>query len=686
MSKEIILITGSANTRDFLSKQITELISENYSLRAYAEEDIIEHNLKCDLLIVSSQEMKDDLDAMDIGLEYDDIVICERSVNFDFIEQVAEIPVNEEVLLVNDDKETTMSAINDLKELGLSHIKYYPYYPGIDNYKKLKIAITPGEEDKIPNCVSIVINLGPRIISINSMYQIMDKLNLSHKDTSFIIKKYLQKIINVSQHVSSVNNKVNELNGYLNNIINNLVNATLVYDENGYIKYANEKMKKFFRTEKDLENKNLRNIIDKDLYPYFLSSDVFKDKLINIMGQSVKFTKIIAPNGKDIVISIDSSSEKDAPKQLNDYSFKGYVAKYKFEDIVGTSKNLEETKNRALKLAKTDLTVLIEGESGTGKEMFASAIHQSSKRNNGPYLAINFSALPDELIESELFGYEEGAFTGAKKGGKIGLFELADGGTIFLDEIGDVSPKLQTKLLRVLQEKEIMMLGGAAIKKVDVRIIAATNKNLRKMVIDKRFREDLYYRLKIGYIYLPPLRERLIDVEDLVSHFIRMGSSSNVKISQAVKDEFIKYKWFGNIRELESTIQYMLAVRSSDELKLSDLPDSNFFDEIASDRYYELNSVEEDNTDEMQNLNTDSLLILMVIKELQDNNLSAGRDKISSKLAERNCIMTEAQVRTRLNILEKQGYLNKNRGRQGSTLTDLGLKCIISNKDLINSI
>ena len=681
VSKEIILITGSANTRDSLTKQIRELLPDKYLLRAYAEEDTIEHNLKCDLLIVSSQEMKDDLDAMNIGLEYEDIVICERSVNFDFIEQVAEIPVNEEVLLVNDNKETAMSAINDLRELGLSHIKYYPYYPGIESYKKLKIAVTPGETDKIPKCVTKVINLGPRIISINSIYQIMDKLNLSHKDTSFITKKYLQKIINVSQHVSSVNNKVNELNGYLNSIINNLVNGTLVYDENGYIKYANEKMKKFFRTEKDLENKNLRNIIDKDLYPYFLSSDVFKDKHISFMGQNVKLTKIIAPNGKDIVISIDKSGEKDVPKQLNDYSFKGYVAKYKFDDIIGNSKNLNETKSRALKLAKTDLTVLIEGESGTGKEMFASAIHQCSKRSNGPYLAINFSALPDELIESELFGYEEGAFTGAKKGGKVGLFELADGGTIFLDEIGDVSPKLQTKLLRVLQEKEIMMLGGSAIKKVDVRIIAATNKNLKKMVKDKQFREDLYYRLKIGYMYLPPLRERMEDIEDLVAHFIRMGSSSNVKISQEVLDEFKKYKWYGNIRELESTIQYMLAIRSSDELKLSDLPDSNFFDEKINDRDYDSDDVEDYCSNEMiDSLGSDALNILMAIKELQDNNLSAGRDKISAKLLEYNCRMTEAQVRTRLNMLEKKGYLNKKRGRQGSTLTNLGMKYLQNRK------
>ncbi len=674
MEKKIILIAGSVSTRDFLANQLREFISDKYILKSYAQEEGIEKNLKCDLLIVSSKEMRDELDAMNLNYEYDDIVICERSINFDFIDQIAGIPVNEEVLLVNDDKETTASSIDDLKELGLNHIKYYPYYPGILSYKKLKIAITPGETDKVPDCVTTVINLGPRIININSMYQIMDKLNLGHKDTTFIIKKYMQKIINVSQHVSAVNNKVNELNGYLNNIIHNLVNGILVYDENGYIKYANEKMKKFLLTDKELENKNVRNIIDKELYPYFLSSDIFENKALHIMGVDVKVTKIIAPNGKDIVITTDRDEVEEFVVRLHDYLLKGHVAKYNLENIVGTSKLLEEIKNKALKLAKTDLTVLIEGESGTGKELFASVIHQNSKRKYGPYLAINFSALPDDLIESELFGYEEGAFTGAKKGGKIGLFELADGGTIFLDEIGDVSPKLQTKLLRVLQEKEIMMLGGTTIKKVDVRIIAATNKNLRDMVIDKQFRADLYYRLKIGYMHLPPLRERLEDIKDLVSYFIRIGSSSDVRISKEVTEEFMKYKWFGNIRELESTVQYMLAVRDGNELSLSDLPDSNFFEEPVDVRNG-LAMVEP------EILNHESVLILMAIGELQNRDVSAGRDKISMKLSELGCEMTSAQVRTRLGMLERQGYLIKKRGRQGTALTDKGIRYLRSSNN-----
>lgn len=668
MMEKITFIAGSVNTKDFLLRQLKEFISEKYILEAYSQEEGINKEIKCDLLIVSSKDMKDELNSMDINIECKDMIICERSVNFDYIDQVANLPVNEEVLLVNDEKETAFSTINDLKELGLSHIKYYPYYPGITSYKKLKTAITPGETDKVPACVTNMIDLGPRIISINSMYLIMDKLNINQKDTTFITKKYMQKIVNVSKHVSSVNNKVNALNTYLDNIVHNLVNGILVYDENGYIKYANDKIKKFLLTEKELENKNIKNIIDRELYPYFLSSETFENKILSIMGSDIKVTKFMLPNGKDIVILTDVNEKDERSKSnLHDYLLKGHVAKYNIENIVGSSTLLEETKKTALKLAKTDLTVLIEGESGTGKELFASVIHQNSKRKYGPYLAINFSALPDDLIESELFGYEEGAFTGARKGGKIGLFELADGGTIFLDEIGDVSPKVQTKLLRVLQEKEIMLVGGTYIKKVDVRIIAATNKNLRNMVLEKQFRADLYYRLKIGYLYIPPLRERIRDAKELVAYFIKIGTTADVKVSQTVIEEFMKYKWLGNIRELESTIQYMLAVRNGSVLTVSDLPDRNFFEEALNEaEYYEIN--------DSNVLNGDLVCILKCIKELQDNNVAAGREKISDMLKGYGYGLTSSQVRKRLDILEDKGYLFKKRGRQGTVLTEAGLR------------
>lgn len=671
MQKKIILIAGSKNTKEFLLKQLKEFIPDTFIIESYESEGgTIPSPLKCDLLIVSSTDMQEELDEFNIKYDLDNTVVCERTINFDFIDQITDIPVNEEILLVNDEPETVKNSINDLIELGLNHIKYYPYYPGISTYKKLKTAITPGEPDKAPPCVTRVIDMGPRMIGINSLYNIMDKLNLGHRDTTFITKKYMQKIINVSKRIASINNNMKTLNIYLNNIVDSLANGILVIDDNGYIKYANEEMTKLLLLGKNPENKNIRNIVDRDMLPYFLSKDVFENKQLTLMGTAIRMAKFNVPDSNNIVVTTNREKGDNVKKTFsNDLLLKGHYAKHNFEDIIGSSYSLNETKNTALKLAKSDLTVLIEGESGTGKELFASAIHNSSKRKYGPFLALNFSALPDELIESELFGYEEGAFTGAKKGGKIGLFELADGGTIFLDEIGDVSPKLQTKLLRVLQEKEIMPIGGTAIRRVDVRIIAATNKNLKDMVLEKEFRADLYYRLKIGYINLPPLRERLSDIDILVSYFMKSETAADIKISESVLNEFKKYKWYGNVRELESTIKYMVAVRTGNVLSLSEMPDSKFFEEemIKTDKGSHGNVLH-------TSLGTEMDVILNSILYFQKNNIVAGRDILTRRLNDCGHPITESQMRTRLNNLEKGGYIIKKRGRQGTLIADRGIK------------
>ncbi len=668
MQKSIVLIAGSTNTKNHLYSQLIEFIPEYISIKSYASEENIPDEITADLIIYSSENLVNELKERGINLNCNDYIISERSINFDYIELVANIPPKTEVLLVNDEKETAQSSIDDLMELGLNHIKYYPYYPGIERYKKLKIAITPGESDKVPDCVEKVIDLGPRIMDINTLYNIMDKLNFDNKDTRFFTKRYMQKIINVSKNISLVNNNINTLNTYLNNIVNSLVNGILVIDENGYIKYANEQMTKLLSPDKrNIENRNLKNLVDKEVLKYFMSADFYENKDIEIAGLMIKTSKFKIPNSDNIVITTTKEKKENIKSKFSqDLLLKGHFAKYDFDDIIGKSPQINEVKLTALKLSKSELTVLIEGESGTGKELFASAIHNTSNRKDGPFLAVNFSALPDELIESELFGYEEGAFTGAKKGGKIGLFELADGGTIFLDEIGDISLKVQTKLLRVLQEKEIMPVGGTTIKSVDVRVIAATNKNLRKMVKEKQFRSDLYYRLKIGYINLPPLRERVSDIKDLVEYFMSKETSKKIKISEEVIDEFENYKWLGNVRELESTIKYMLAVRTSDTLTLEDLPDKKFFEE-------EIEEIEYESENEFKILNGELLSILNIIKRLEDNNLNASREKITKALNEIGLSVTENKIRTKLNYLEEYGYITKNRGKKGTVLTRKGL-------------
>ena len=243
---------------------------------------------------------------------------------------------------------------------------------------------------------------------------------------------------------------------------------------------------------------------------------------------------------------------KDEFKKVNS-------AKYSLDSIISESKSMHKIKELTKRTAKTNSNVLILGESGTGKELFAHAIHSISRRANAPFIKVNCGAIPYELLESELFGYEEGSFTGAKKGGKIGKFKAADGGTIFLDEIGDLPMNMQVKLLRVLQDKEIEKIGSNSSEKVDIRIITATNRDLEEMVSEGKFRLDLYYRLNVLTIKVPPLRERKDDIPILSEYLIqKISRRENIRvdrISDSALEYLKRYNWLGNVRELENILE-----------------------------------------------------------------------------------------------------------------------------------
>jgi len=248
--------------------------------------------------------------------------------------------------------------------------------------------------------------------------------------------------------------------------------------------------------------------------------------------------------------------------------------RYRLRNVIGISDKMQEVFKTALKAAKSKATILLMGESGTGKELIAKAIHFESDRAKGPFIAINCAAIPENLLEAELFGYEKGAFTGALVS-KPGKFELANGGTIFLDEIGDMPLALQAKLLRVIQDKAFERIGGTRPIKVDVRIIAATNKDLEKMVKEGTFREDLYYRLNVIPIFLPPLRERREDIPLLIDYFLKKFNkeyNKNIGISNEAVKALINYSWPGNVRELENTIERLVVLTEGEEITLEDLP------------------------------------------------------------------------------------------------------------------
>jgi transcriptional regulator with PAS, ATPase and Fis domain len=271
-------------------------------------------------------------------------------------------------------------------------------------------------------------------------------------------------------------------------------------------------------------------------------------------------------------------------KIRNEMHMKGFEAKYHFEDILTVDPEMIRLKQFASLIAKTDSSVLIEGESGTGKELFAQSIHNASERASGPFVAVNCAAIPENLLESELFGYEPGAFTGAKKEGKAGLFELAHNGTIFLDEIGELSMPLQTRLLRVLQEREVMRIGGSKILPIDIRVISATNQDLKKKSEEKTFRMDLYYRLNVFNLVIPPLRRRSGDVVFLFQRFLeKYDADLHGEQSGQLLDYIANHSWPGNIRELQNVserIANLMIIQKSEPELFPDLGDFDGYREL----------------------------------------------------------------------------------------------------------
>ncbi|HEY6871479.1 MAG TPA: sigma-54 dependent transcriptional regulator [Geobacteraceae bacterium] len=281
-------------------------------------------------------------------------------------------------------------------------------------------------------------------------------------------------------------------------------------------------------------------------------------------------------NNDEIVLVLKKAEERERLKEENRRLKEEMHREYAFASMISRNRRMQEIFSLVRKVADFKTSVLILGESGTGKELVARALHHNSRRKDAPFVAVNCGAIPENLLESELFGHVRGAFTDASAD-KAGLFEQADGGTLFLDEIGEMPLPLQVKLLRVLQEEEIRRVGASVSRKVDVRVISATSRNLEEEVARSRFREDLYFRLNVVSILLPPLRERLDDVPLLLEHFLEKYGEAlgkrGVHCPRAVLEVFMHYPWPGNIRELENCIQRMLLLSEGDALEMNSLPD-----------------------------------------------------------------------------------------------------------------
>ena len=580
------------------------------------------------------------------------------------IEALQQLPAGTRAILVNFSMQMAIESIAELHRLGITQIQLFPYCPGMAMPPRIEMAITPGEPQCVPPEFTSVLNLGSRVFSAETILEIGLHLGFSWLPASEHFRTYIQDLADPGRSLAALWNASLQTETYLDMLMGALKMGIIGVDVQGRVFAANATASgitggvdiggEIGALLPDLGNagssyKQVR---------LMKIQDVFVN--VSVVPVDWQGTRI----GSFLLLQRFTEEEKRQHKfraQLQDW---GYRAKYTMDDIIGESEAICQVKALAKKMAQTDSAILLTGESGTGKELFGHAIHNASRRREMPFVAINCAALTETLLESELFGYEEGAFTGAKKGGKMGLFEYAHLGTLFLDEVEAMSPMLQAKLLRVLQEKELIRVGGDRVIPVDVRIVASSNENIHELVRQGRFRKDLFYRLNTLPLEIPPLRERGEDLF-LIAAEIKKRFGYAYILAPDAREVLRRYCWEGNVRELSNLIEY-LAVVDKPEITSEDLPP---YLRAVRPLSPTAPSLPDEFSDFAVQTAGQEELYRFLLRALSAAESGIGRGQLCRLAEQEGLLLTDQAARDALQALNRLGLISVSKGRGGSRLT-----------------
>lgn len=565
MKKTISVVALDPRAGGFYAREIQELFGDHVEVRSYSVRDgsAMGQLERADLFAVSTDAFETTEEVQEhIPIDCQ-VMGIEMSYRWSTIQKLREIPKGTRVLFVNMTLKMAREAITQLEHLGVNHLELIPYYPGAAQVEGVDIAVTPDEERYVPEGIKTVINIQHRSCTSGMMIEIALRLGYEELLETREFQAYFLSMATNDYSFGHMLERSTRMESRFDILIEILDEGLIGINEKGEIFACNEKAREITRVSQSL----ITGRRGEEVFPYIPFRKCLETKtaqpasVISIGGINVNMSVTPVMRQNECIGAFATLQRfNDVEKRQNELRSQlfhkgGHRAKYTFEDIVGESEPVCRVKEILRRMAATESPVLLIGETGTGKELFAHAVHSASKRSGGPFVAINVAAMPENLLESELFGYEEGAFTGAKKGGRPGLFEFAHSGTLFLDEVEGMSQAMQVKLLRVLQEREIMRVGGNQIIHVDVRIIAATNESLEKKVEDGSFRRDLYYRINTLPVLIPPLRARGDDIFLLLERFAGETGGS-FRLSEPVRRILAAYSWPGNIRELHNVAEY----------------------------------------------------------------------------------------------------------------------------------
>lgn len=639
--KTVVIVSGSQRVLDSLARDVRFVLGDHAEVRTLLHTQVEQMSrVDGDVFLVTRRKNIGGLpDKVGEGRP---ILRVTRTIYKSSLNRIMSIPPGSRVLVVNDSYTSAMSMRTLLIDL-YPDLRYIIYTPGMYD-PSLTIAITPGEARFVPEFVEEVIDVGDRHIDMITFMNLLNALEMNTVQLYQNMMRYVDMIaergLMSRQYQEDLSHSV-----HLESILQSMEQGVILTMASGEIVLSNRQTEQILGCRIPEKSVSLQDVFSSEICEKLLAMSnntqmlKISEREIFVKHSSVRFSSSVYEH---LFFFSDITHLHNLEQSVSAHTREqGFVAAHTFSDIVCVSQTMRTQLEQMALFARSDMTVLLQGETGTGKELAAQAIHNASLRCQQPFVAVNCAALPESLLESELFGYERGAFTGARQNGKMGVFEMANGGTLFLDEIGDMPPLLQSRLLRVLQERQLMRIGGSRMISLNVRIIAATNQDLLRKMEEGTFRRDLYYRLNVLSCKLAPLRERRDDILPLFLHFTHESS-----LPASVGARLTAYDWPGNVRELQNAANYYSMMRGFADPLPSYLP-----------RISQAPVPEE-----------------AVLRAVGDG--CTGRAALLERLRGEGCEISEYALRRLLDDLESRGLLVRSLGCRGTTLSDAGRKLL----------
>jgi len=661
----VVTHTGKSPLGESLRKNLEEVLGRCVEIRNHSLDSLRPaERIEADLILVLNKVRV--LELHSHVAEPERIQVVQRTIRQQEVPRILAIPDGTRVLVVNDHSSSAMEMTALLQQLGISHLHYVPFEEGGD-YRELRIAITPGESQRVPGHVKTVIDVGHRCLDLSAFIEIINRLGLEDPEVDRNLRHYADTIVTLDRGISQQYRELSIKNAELAMVMDLSREGILLLSPDGRVALCNRALVAMLELREPVVGATVATFAPE--IRHILGQRKGREWILEYRGRSLVVTRKDLACFGEVAGSCFSFQEVTYIRQLEQnlsrkLRERGHTTRYSFGDLLTRSPRMQQCIDLAARVAPSDLTVLITGESGTGKELLAQSIHHASPRARQPFVAVNCAAVPENLLESELFGYQGGSFTGALREGKAGLFEQAHNGTIFLDEIGDMPLPLQAKLLRVLQERQVVRVGAQNVVNINIRVIAATNQDLRRRIKAGLFREDLFYRLNTLQLRIPPLRDRSEDLFPLLAHFLEEHGRTDAAFTPEARKILQRYTWPGNIRELANVASHISFMTEAGPVSAEELP-CYLQDEPGTSGWSRDAAAPEAGPNRPR-------AVLEALLACPDRDRGLGRKAIRSALAERGLLLSEGEIRGLLVHLGGMGLVRSRIGRRGTQLTEKG--------------